>query len=76
MYFQDPDGNKVEAQVDNFDSVEAATEFMEGPLFRENPMGTDFTPEELIARVKSGEDHSKIKKRIEIGTRLELPAGF
>ena len=69
MYYRDPDGNHIEIQVDNFDTAEAASEFMEGPLYRENPIGTDFSPEELIRRLKVGESHVDIKKRIEIGSR-------
>jgi len=75
MYYEDPDGNTIETQVDNFDTSEEAAEFMAGPLFAENPIGTDFTPDELIARLKSGEDEKSIKKRIEIGPR-GLPSEY
>ncbi|KIX99530.1 uncharacterized protein Z520_05106 [Fonsecaea multimorphosa CBS 102226] len=37
--------------------------------FRENPVGTNFNPEELKRRVQSGEDHTAIKRRVEIGPR-------
>jgi len=46
MYYSDPDGNKIEIQVDNFDTPEAANEFMTSKYFAENPIGTDFDPEE------------------------------
>ena len=69
MYYRDPDGNKLETQVDNFDSNEDANKFMASKEFTENPIGTDFDPEELIARLKTGEDIRKIKQRIEIGPR-------
>lgn len=75
MYYEDPDGNTIETQVDNFDTAEEAAEFMSGPLFAENPIGTDFKPEELIERLKSGEDERLIKKRREIGPR-GLPAEY
>jgi catechol-2,3-dioxygenase len=75
IYYQDPDGNQIETQVDNFDSVEEAGRFMESKEFAENPIGTDFDPEELIRRLKAGEDHASIKKRIEIGPR-GLPTGM
>ena len=73
MYYYDPDGNTLETQVDNFDAPEAANDFMASPLFRENPVGTDFDPQELLARLKSGEDHASIKKRPEIGPRAVIP---
>lgn len=73
IYYTDPDGNMIETQVDNFDTVEGANEFMASKEFGQNPIGTDFDPEELIKRLDSGEDHTSIKKRIETGPR-GLPA--
>lgn len=69
MYYTDPDGNRIETQVDNFDTAEAANEFMASEAFAQNPIGTDFDPEDLVKRLKSGESHADIKKRIECGPR-------
>ena len=69
MYYKDPDGNSIETQVDNFDSADQATEFMMSKEFSENPIGTDFDPQDLMRRLESGEDESSIRKRIEIGPR-------
>ena len=69
MYYQDPDGNQIESQVDNYDDPADATAMMEGPLFGENALGTDFDPEELCAAVDRGEDEAKLKIRKEIGPR-------
>ena len=69
MYYNDPDGNKIEMQVDNFDTVEEANDFMTSKYFAENPIGTDFDPEELVKKVEAGENHAAIKKRVEIGPR-------
>lgn len=69
MYYTDPDGNRIETQVDNFDTAEEASAFMASPEFAQNPIGTDFDPEELCRRLERGEDHSSIKKRVEIGAR-------
>jgi hypothetical protein len=73
MYYRDPDGNEIETQVDNFDSVEEIAAFMEGPKFAENPIGTDFDPNDLIRRLESGEDEKIIKKRVETGGRRDAP---
>jgi catechol-2,3-dioxygenase len=75
IYYKDPDGNKLETQVDNFDTNEAATQFMESAAFAENAIGTDFDPEELIERIKAGEEDKSLKKRVEIGAR-GIPAHF
>ena len=69
VYYRDPDGNMLETQVDNFESVDEATKFMVSEHFAENPIGTDFDPEEYIRRLKAGEDEGELKKRVEIGAR-------
>ena len=75
IYYNDPDGNMIETQTDNFDNNEDANAFMAGPFFAENPIGTDVDPEELIQRLKNGESDSVLKTRVEIGPR-GLPEGL
>ncbi|PPJ56271.1 hypothetical protein CBER1_00738 [Cercospora berteroae] len=72
IYYRDPDGNMLETQVDNFDTVEATNAFMSSPEFAENPIGTDIDIEEMIQRLQSGEDDASLKKRVETGPR-EVP---
>lgn len=69
IYYKDPDGNMLETQVDNFDSVEETSAFMSGPEFAENSIGTGFDPEELIRSLEGGESEAVLKKRIEVGAR-------
>lgn len=69
LYYNDPDGNLLETQVDNFDSAEEATEYMHSSAFSENPIGADFDPEKLIERIEAGEDDASLKKRADIGPR-------
>jgi len=75
VYYEDPDGNQIETQVDNFDTIEDANAFMASKEFSENPIGADFDPEELIKKLEAGEDQNLLKKRKEIGPR-GLPTGF
>ncbi|KAK5676976.1 hypothetical protein LTS10_010740 [Elasticomyces elasticus] len=72
IYYRDPDGNMIETQVDNFDTVDAANAFMSSPAFAENPIGTDVDAEDLIERLRNGEDEASLKKRVETGPR-EVP---
>ncbi|KAK7425084.1 hypothetical protein QQZ08_008361 [Neonectria magnoliae] len=72
IYYRDPDGNMLETQVDNFDTVDEATAFMMSDQFSENPVGTDFDAEEMIAALEAGGDEKLLKKRVEIGRR-EMP---
>lgn len=69
IYYYDPDGNQLETQVDNFDTVEEAVAFVDSPEFDANPVGTEFDPEEMVKRIQSGEDDRSIKKRVESGPR-------
>lgn len=69
MYYFDPDGNEIELQVDNFDTVEETYAFMASAEFAENPIGVDIVPQEFVDRVRSGEDEAAIKRRPQIGPR-------
>ncbi len=69
LYYQDPDGNQIELQVDNFDTIEEATAFFYSPEFGENPIGVDFDPAELARRFHAGEADADIKRRPSIGQR-------
>ncbi|KAE8366464.1 Glyoxalase/Bleomycin resistance protein/Dihydroxybiphenyl dioxygenase [Aspergillus caelatus] len=69
IYYKDPDGNVLETQVDNFDTPDEANQFMSTEAFAENPIGTDFDPEEMIRKLKAGEDDKVLKRRNEIGPR-------
>lgn len=73
LYYHDPDGNELETQVDNFDTVAEAARFFASKEFDENPIGVDFDPEELVERLKNGEDDRSIKKRRNIGKRQDIP---
>jgi hypothetical protein len=68
-YYQDVDGNQLEAQVDNFDTAEEATAFMGTELFGKNAMGADFDPEELCAAIDRGEDEAALKMPKDVGPR-------
>lgn len=69
IYYADPDGNQLETQVDNFDKLEDANDFMGSRRFAENPIGVDFDPEDLVKRLQSGEEVAAIKRRPNIGPR-------
>lgn len=74
VYYKDPDGNRIETQVDNYNTVEEANEFMGSRLFAENPIGTDIDPTEMLRRLAAGEDEKTLKTRVEIGPRTEIPS--
>lgn len=54
MYYDDPDGNALEFQIDLMSSDEANA-FMRSDAFQNNPIGEKFDPEALHARYEAGE---------------------
>ena len=54
MYYSDPDGNRIELQVENFTDVQEAVDFMNGPIFEANPIGVLFDADELVERFDAG----------------------
>jgi hypothetical protein len=69
VYYKDPDGSLIETQVENFDGQEEADAFMMSNGYRENPVGVDVDMEDLITRLRAGEDQKILKKRVEMGPR-------
>lgn len=87
LYYRDPDRNKIELQVDNFDHPDEANEFMGGQYYVTNPIGTDFDVDEWAASIlgKANPDGSEglteaevkaLKQRKEIGNRQDIPKNF
>lgn len=69
LYYVDPDGNQIEFQVDNFATVEEAGEFFFTDAFAVNPIGVDVDPEDLLRRLRSGEDEASLTRRAPSGPR-------
>lgn len=60
LYYRDPDGNRIELQVDNFPDVETLKGWFGTGAFRKNPIGVDFDPEKLLERWESGEPEAEL----------------
>lgn len=69
MYYKDPDGSRVEFQVDNFPSADEANRWMRSGDFAANPIGVVFDPDDLLARYTAGEAIEQLS------ARPPLPAG-
>ncbi len=59
LYYYDPDQNRIELQVDNFTDMTEATTLME-EQFGINPVGEEFDPEEMLARLRSDVDPDEL----------------
>ena len=62
MYYRDPDGNRMELQVD-CGTLEEANAFMESEAFMANPVGVAFDPEDLLARYRNGATSEELTAR-------------
>ena len=54
MYYRDPDGNRVELQIDNFDSIEELNGWFRSGEFARNPIGITYDADELARRHHEG----------------------
>ena len=55
LYYEDPDENRVEFQVDNFETEAELKGWMKTDAFRTNPIGVEFDPEKLLERYLRGD---------------------
>ena len=62
MYYRDPDGNRMEFQVD-VGTIAEATSFMASDAFAANPVGVNYAPEDLLARFRKGESEAHLLRR-------------
>ena len=63
MYYRDPDGNEIELQVDNFPTMRECKNWFASEAFAANPIGVDFDPAALLARLRSGVAESELLKQ-------------
>ena len=60
LYYHDPDGNRIELQIDNFDDMVDATNKMKAS-FPINPVGVLFEPDEVVEQITMGADAHLLK---------------
>jgi catechol-2,3-dioxygenase len=63
MYYQDPDRNFVELQIDRFAEPDQATAYMLGPEYAADSVGPAFDPEELLAARRAGASVEELSDR-------------
>jgi catechol-2,3-dioxygenase len=72
LYYKDPDGNRIEFQVDCFATAEDANAYMQGGDFASNPIGVNFDPDELVEQFKRGVPEEQLLARPE-GPPAQIP---
>lgn len=63
MYYRDPDGNEIELQVDNFPTMEECKAWFASEAFAANPIGVDYDPAVLLAKLRSGVPESELVRQ-------------
>jgi catechol-2,3-dioxygenase len=63
LYYKDPDGNRIEFQVDCFATAEEANAYMLGDAFASNPIGVRFDPDELVEQFRKGVPEAELLAR-------------
>jgi catechol-2,3-dioxygenase len=64
FYYEDPDGNSVELQSDNFGSWQESSEWMcTSPQFAANPIGVPVDPEQMVEAHQAGASFAELHER-------------
>jgi catechol-2,3-dioxygenase len=63
IYYEDPDGNRVELQVDNFATNQELMNWLASGEFEENPIGVEFDPSVLERLLAAGVPASQLAQR-------------
>ena len=71
LYYKDPDGNRIELQVDCM-TVEEANRFMSSASFAGNPLGTVLDPDALLEQYELGVEEQVLTRQPE-GPPSPLP---
>jgi catechol 2,3-dioxygenase-like lactoylglutathione lyase family enzyme len=69
LYYEDPDHNQLEFQVENFETVAESGKFFFSEAFAENPIGVEIDPADLLKRLRAGEPEAALKMRPDIGRK-------
>ena len=73
VYYRDPDGNRMEFQVDCCANADEAHAFMQTDAFAANPVGVEIDPEALLAQYRSGASAEQLLT-MPVGPPAPIPA--
>lgn len=62
LYYEDPEGIRLEFQAENFATGEATAQFFSSRDFAANPIGVEIDPDYLLERLDAGEDLAELLK--------------
>lgn len=62
LYYEDPDGTRLEFQVENFPTAAQTADFIRSRTFADNPIGVTVDPSYLYERMRAGEPDTELLK--------------
>lgn len=65
MYYQDPDKNQVELQIDVFETLEETHAYIASAAFARNPIGVVYDPADLVKRYREGVPEDELIRPLE-----------
>jgi catechol 2,3-dioxygenase-like lactoylglutathione lyase family enzyme len=60
LYYEDPDGIRLEFQTENFPTAKATADYFRSSAFADNPIGVTFDPDYLLERLRSGTEPAEL----------------
>jgi catechol 2,3-dioxygenase-like lactoylglutathione lyase family enzyme len=60
LYYEDPDGIRLEFQTENFPTAKATADYFHSSAFADNPIGVTFDPDYLLERLRSGTEPAEL----------------
>jgi hypothetical protein len=60
LYYQDPDGIRLEFQTENFPTAAETANYFGSSAFADNPIGVTFDPDYLLERLRDGADPTEL----------------
>jgi catechol-2,3-dioxygenase len=60
LYYEDPDGIRLEFQVDNYPTIEETAAYFSSQEFANNPIGTEIDPDYMLTRLERGDDPAEL----------------
>jgi catechol-2,3-dioxygenase len=72
VYYRDPDGNRMEFQVDCCANADEAHQYMHSDAFAANPVGVDIDADALLAQYRAGVSPEKLLA-MPVGAPTQIP---
>ncbi|MGE0037125.1 MAG: VOC family protein [Xanthobacteraceae bacterium] len=65
LYYEDPDRNRIELQVDNFDRLDKLNDWFATGAFDRNPIGVEIKFDDIVERLRGGEPERNILRPLQ-----------